>query len=161
MTGFTAAHIVDAPIYHEGEFLPSKAARLAEVIQDYNPYFELAYIPASARLPGEVHPFAIIDKSPQGLATSHGQGQVIKHITEREIDDPAAILAWLFEGDINRHGAQKVFDGIRLKIQAQEVLDAKRDIELAEERQELIAALATGGRDKKHYYRHNGKTIRQ
>lgn len=151
---------VDAPFYANGEFLPSKAARLQEVLQDYNRFLELVYIPSSQRTDTDTHPFAILDSSPWRLGPG-GQGQIIKHITEREIEDPAAVLAWLFEGDLSKHSAQQIFDRELLKKQAQELLDRKRDMEIAEERQELIAALATGGRDKKHYYRHNGKTFRQ
>ena len=66
MSSVNPAQIVDAPLYSSefGEFLPSKAARLAEVLHDYNPYLELVFVPSSQRDDTDTHPFAIRDNSP-------------------------------------------------------------------------------------------------
>ena len=51
MSNPNPAQMADAPFYSQeyGEFLSSKAARLAEVLHDYNPYLELVFIPSSKR----------------------------------------------------------------------------------------------------------------
>ena len=117
------AQVVDAPLYSSelGEFLPSKAARLAEILHDYNPYLE----------------------------------DLRK--TEREIEDPGAILAWLFEGDLSKHGFSDIVARSKAKEAAEQLLQHKREAEIAEERQELASAIISGGRNKLNSFRHNGK----
>lgn len=146
---------VDAPIYsHEfGGFLSSKAARLQEILQDYNPYISLVFIPPKDRSADDVHPFALLDSSPWR------EPYIIRHITEAEVEDPAKILAWLFEGDLSKHSVVSVMAKQRLAEEAAKLVDLKRQEDDRLERMELAAALATGGRDKKNYYRHNGKTF--
>ena len=147
------AQVVDAPLYSSelGEFLPSKAARLAEILRDYNPYLELRFIPSSKRDDTDTHPFAIWDNSPwRG-------GYPVKHITEREIEDPGAILAWLFEGDLSKHGFSDIVARSKAKEAAEQLLQHKREAEIAEERQELTSAIISGGRNKLNSFRHNGK----
>lgn len=157
MNDVNPALVVDAPFYSSefGEFLSSKASRLQEVLHDYNPYLELVFIPSSRRDATDTHPFAIRDNSPWK------RGDIIRHISERELDDPGAILAWLFEGDLSKHSLSTIIDKQELKRKADELLRVKRDIEISEERQELAAALLSGGKDHKHFYRHNGQTFRR
>jgi hypothetical protein len=144
---------VDAPFYSPefGTFLPGKARRLAEVLHDYNPYLSLVFIPPAARNEFDTHPYGILDSSPW-----KGE-QIIRHIAERELDDPNKILQWLFEGDLSKHGVSELMAREQAKKFADDLLREKRNAEIAEERQELAAALVSGGRDKKHAYRHNGK----
>lgn len=158
MANVNPAQVVDAPLYSSefGEFLPSKAARLAEILQDYNPYLELRFIPSSQRDDTDTHPFAIWDKSPWRLGPS-GDGYPVKHITEREMEDPQAILAWLFEGDLSKHGFSEIAARAKAKEAAEQLLKHKREAEIAEERQELIAEIIKGGRNSLNTYRHGGK----
>lgn len=155
MSHVDPAKSLDAPFYSSefGEFLPAKAARLQEVLRDYNPYLQLVFIPSSQRDDTDTHPFAIQDTSPWRPAS------IVKHLTEREIEDTAAILQWLFEGDLSKHGFSDIMAREKAKEFASQLVREKRNADLAEERQELVAALATGGRDKKHSFRHNGKVF--
>lgn len=148
---------VDVPIYsHEyGGFLPSKAARLQEILQDYNPYISLVFIPPKERSAEDTHPYALLDSSPWRAP------YIIRHITETEIEDPAKILAWLFEGDLSKHSAVSIMQRQQIAEQAAQLVDLKRQEDARLERQDLAAALLVGGRDHKNYYRHNGKTFRQ
>lgn len=147
---------VDAPFYSTefGAFLSSKAARLAEILQDYNPYMSLVFIPPADRSEDDRQPYGILYSPPQ-LGPS-----IIRRFTENEIDDTAAILAWLFAGDLSKRDVKDVFAEQEAKRLAHELVEAKRKNDEALERQELVAALAVGGRDQKHFYRHNGKTFR-
>lgn len=153
MSNLNAAQMADAPFYSQehGEFLSSKAARLAEVLKDYNPYLELAFIPSSKRDETDTRPFAIRDNSPwRG-------GYIVRHISEAEMERPDEILRWLFEGDLSKHGVSEVMARQKAKEAADQLLNLKREQDIAAERQELMASLVSGGRDKKNTYRHNGK----
>lgn len=155
MSNVNPAQIVDAPFYSKehGEFLPSKASRLAEILHDYNPYLKLRFIPSSQRDDTDTHPFAIWDTSPwRGR-----DGYPVRHLSEREMEDPQEILRWLFEGDLSKHGLSEIMARAKAKEMSEKVLKAKRDAEIAEERQELAAAIMTGGRNHLSEFRHNGK----
>lgn len=158
MSNLHPAQIVDAPVYSKelGEFLPSKASRLAEILHDYNPYLELRFIPSSQRNDTDTHPFAIWDNSPWRRGPV-GDGYPVKHISEREMEDPKEILAWLFEGDLSKHGFSAIMARQKAKEAAEQLLKHKREAEIAEERQELAAELIRGGRYGLSSYRHNGK----
>lgn len=153
MSTLSPAAVVDAPFYstEHGEFLSSKASRLAEVLRDYNPYLELVFIPRSKRDASDTHPFAIKDTSPwRG-------GYIVRHLTEGEMDNPQAVLKWLFEGDLSKHGLSEIQARAKAEEMSSQILQAKRDAEIAEERQELAAAIIAGGRDRKNEFQHNGK----
>jgi len=157
MSNVNPAQVVDAPFYSKehGEFLPSKAAHLAEVLRDYNPYLELRFIPSAQRDDTDTHPFAIWDNSP--WRSRGGEGYPVRHLTEREMDDPQAILKWLFEGDLSKRGLSEIQARVKAEQFAADILREKRNAEIAAERQELAAAIMSGGRDHKHEFRHNGK----
>ena len=145
--------LIDTPTYSNQykEFLPSKASRLAEILQDYNPYLELRFIPTARRDDTDTHPFAIWDNSPWRAPYP------VRHLTEREMENPQAILAWLFEGDLSKRGVSEIMAREEARKTAEKVMRAKESMDEAEARQELAAAIMTGGRDKKNAYRHNGK----
>lgn len=153
MTNLSHALMVDAPFYsaEHGEFLSSKAARLQEVLQDYNPYLELVFVPANNRDATDTHPFAIRDNSPWRA------GYIVRHITEAEMENPQAILAWLFEGDLSKHGVSELMARHQAKEAADRLLNLKREQDIAEERQELAAEIMKGGRNRLSEFRHNGK----
>lgn len=160
MSNVNAAQMADAPFYSQeyGEFLSSKAARLAEILHDYNPYLELVFIPSSKRDDTDTHPFAIRDNSPWRLGAG-GQGYIVRHISERELEDPASILKWLFEGDLSKHGMSDIMARAKAAEAAEKLLKLKKEQDIAAERQELAAALVKGGRDGKHFFRHAGKVF--
>ena len=70
---------------------------------------------------------------------------------------PHKVLAWLFDGDIVRHGAENVLKRIEAEENAKKLLDFKRQEEELEDRIDYADFLFTGGRDKKHTISHNGK----
>lgn len=158
MSNVNAAQMADAPFYSQehGEFLSSKAARLAEILRDYNPYLELCFIPSSKRDDTDTHPFAIRDNSPWRLGPQ-GEGYIVRHISERELDAPHVILEWLFEGDLSKHGMSDIMARAKAKEAAEQLLKLKKEQDISAERQELAAALVQGGRDRKHFFRHGGK----
>jgi hypothetical protein len=143
-----------------GEFVSARHQEFAEAIHDYNPYFSLVFVPEHARDESDTKPFALLDSSPDTLQKS-GSPQIIRYISEREMADPAAILAWLFEGDLSKHRPVDVFERLEMKRVAQELLDKKHEMEEAEDRQDVLANVISGGRDKKFWYKHDGHTFRR
>lgn len=159
MSNVNPAQVVDAPFYSQefGEFLSSKAARLAEVLRDYNPYLELVFIPSSKRGDTDTRPFAIRDNSPWRLVG--GEGYIVRHLTIEEADRPTEVLQWLFEGDLSKHGVSEIMARSQAKEAAEKLMNLKREQDIAEERKDLAEALLVGGRDKKNFFRHGGKVF--
>lgn len=152
----TAAQLADAPRYSQEhkQFLPAKAARLAEILRDYNPYLELQFIPDNQR-DGVTAPFRIWDNSPwRG-------GYPVKSLSAAEIEEPEKILAWLFQGDLSKRGLSDIMNDEEARQVADALVQAKRDEDIAAERQELAAEILKGGRYGKSVYRHNGKVFRR
>jgi len=136
-----------------GEFIREDHARFAEILQDFKPTYSLVYIPQKDRKTPEEKqkPWAIVDR-PDNV-----QEYVVRFLSEEEMKEPHKILAWLFDGDIVRHGAENVLKRIEAEETAKKLLELKRQEDELEDRIEFGAFIATGGRDKKHTFTHNGR----
>ena len=136
-----------------GEFVREDHMHLAQVLKDLKPTYNLVYIPVKDRTTPEEKqkPWAILDR-PDNLPE-----YVVRYISEEEMKQPHKILAWLFDGDIVRHGAENVLKRIEAEENAKKLLDFKRQEEELEDRIDYADFLFTGGRDKKHTISHNGK----
>lgn len=110
--------------------------RLARVVQDYDPQFELRWIPPEARTDPEdrTKPYVIVD-----LATN------TPVLFASELDTPESILTNLFNSD-NKHG--NVLDRIDAHNAAVRALQLKEKMDLAEERQDYIAFLVKTKKNK-------------
>ena len=126
---------------------------LAQVLKDLKPTYNLVYVPVKDRTTPEEKqkPWAILDR-PDNLPE-----YVVRYISEEEMKQPHKVLAWLFDGDIVRHGAENVLKRIEAEENAKKLLDFKRQEEELEDRIDYADFLFTGGRDKKHLITHNGK----
>ena len=139
-----------------GEFVDQRHIILAGMLQDYDPRFSLAYLPASEQGAfGQFKPFMIQERRNDGSLVD------IRGLTHAEMLDPAAVLAWLAFGDLARRGVNTVFAEMEFKRLAAEAMEERRREEERADRREMIETLARGGRDRKHFYRHNGKTFRR
>jgi hypothetical protein len=135
------------------EFVNDDHQRFAQVLKDLKPTYNLVYIPQKDRTTPEDHqkPWAILDKP------DNQREYIVRTMTEAEMKEPHKILAWLFDGDIVRHGAQNVLKRIEAEENAKQLMELKRHEDELEDRIEIIEFLATGGRDKKHTVTFNGK----
>lgn len=135
------------------EFVRDDHKRFAEILHDLKPTYNLVYIPQKDRTTPEDHqkPWAILDRP------DNAPEYIVRYLSEEEMKEPHKVLAWLFDGDIVRHGAENVFKRIEAEEQAKQLLDLKRQEDELEDRMELAEFLVTGGRDKKHTFSHNGK----
>lgn len=136
-----------------GAFINSKMQRMAEILNDYNSNFSLVWIPPKNRDATDTKPYAILDSTP-GLAP-----YVMRYLSEVEMNDPAAILAWIFDGDLSKHSPVDVLTSIQNRQNAEQLLYLKVEEDAAQDRIDHIAFYAGGGRDKRNYIRENGKTL--
>jgi len=136
-----------------GEFVRDDHVRFAEILKDLKPTYSLVYIPQKDRSTPEEHqkPWAILDK-PDSL-----QEYIVRYLSEEEMKEPHKILAWLFDGDLTRHGANNVLKRIEAEENAKQLLELKRQEDELEDRMEIAEFFVTGGRDKKHTFTYNGK----
>lgn len=134
-----------------GAFLSDKHQRMAEVLNDYNSYYSLVWVPPKDRSATDTKPYAIVDSSP-GTAP-----YVIRFLSETEMVDPAGVLAWIFDGDLSKNRPIDVLRRIENRENAEALLDLRRKEEEEQDRLELGAFFFSGGRDKKHQIMHNGK----
>lgn len=154
MNTFSAgeAKIYDSTV---SDFISRKHQRFAEVLADYNESLSLEFVPSMARDEDDTKPFRIVENTPE-----RGR-QVVKYLTERELDDPEAILLWIWEGDFRKHSPDAIFNRLEAKRLASEILKQKQEDDEREERVDLLANLVSGGRDRKHFFRHGGQTFRR
>jgi hypothetical protein len=136
-----------------GEFVSQDHVHIARVLHDYNRFLELVYIPKEKRDATDVKPFAIRDTSPGKPP------HIVRFLSEQEMKNPQDILQWVFEGDLNKHRPGDVMNRIMAEEAARNTIEELRKAEEAMDRQDKLAFLVSGGRDRKSYVRHNGKTF--
>ncbi len=128
-----------AYIAHEGHMLSADHLRIAQVIHDYEPNLELAYVPPEARTEREEFPYAVIYNHP------NGQRQLVMQLRENEVDH--RVIARLWKAD-NANG--NVLDGIEKEEQARKALEMLRKEDEEAERQELAAWMIKAPVGAKH-----------
>lgn len=123
---------------NDGRWVSENFARLAEVIKDYDPQFELRWIPPEQRTdPGDEQRafcvFDLVNKKPAFYASFDAT--------------PEEILGHLFDVD-NKHG--DVLRRMEARNAAREALRLKAEMEVSEERQEYVAWLMGS---RQNYYK--------
>jgi hypothetical protein len=134
-----------------GEFINDKHAHLAQVLTDYKPTLSLVYIPKKDRDAADTKPWAILD-SPANMP-SH----IVRYLTDAEMENPEAVLAWIFEGDLDKHRPDDVFARMEAKRAAQELLDLKRQ---EEELGDFYEKIEFAAKTNLHTWKHDGKVYR-
>lgn len=132
-----------AIILQDGEALPAKYQRIAEIIRDYNPNLELAWIPPGQRTAFDKEPFAIFHNNPRYLVG-----------TFSEVQMDHRIIAHLFKID-NAH--RNVLSDLEAEEAAMRALHYKEMMDEFEEKEDFAKSLI---KTRKHAYRHNGKVYR-
>jgi hypothetical protein len=140
-----------------GEFVREDHAHFAQILRDFKDTYSLEYIPLRERktLEDRAKPWRIIDSPRNGKPP-----YIVRYLSEEDMREPHKVLAWLFAGDIVRHGQDAVLARIEAEETAKQLMEYKRQQEELEDRIEKIAFFATGGRDKKHTIRlGNGEKV--
>lgn len=126
----------------DGYWVSEQFAQIAEVIHDYDSHMELAWIPPEQRT-DKTPPYAVME--------TNGEGKRTLVFTIEEMDLNHTVLARLFRGDTHKNN---VLANIEADEIARKALEMKKEMEKAEERQDLIASIAGS---PLHTYHHNGK----
>ena len=134
-----------------GQVLDGNAMRFAQIINDYDPYFRLEFIPERDRN-GEA-PYRVVNTNPQFPQ------YVVRYISHEEMQHPHKVLAAIWKGDLNKHSADSILTEMELEESAARLLQLKQQEESALEAEELVEFYARGGRDRKHYLNFNGHKI--
>ena len=113
----------------DGQWVNENFERLARVVQDYDPRFELRWIPEANRetLDEKANPYVIVDVV-SNCAVMFASAS----------ETPAGILERLFMGD-NKHG--DVLARMEAHNAAVQALQMKEQMDIAEERKEYVAWL--------------------
>lgn len=135
-----------------GQVLEEPVMHLAQVLRDYNHYFELQFIPERDRTFGD-KPYRIVDNTP-GL-----KANIVRYITVEEMRNPAKVLADIFRGDLRHHSPDEILQSMDLEDRAARLLQLKQREEQALEDEELVAFYLAGGRDGRHYLRYGQHKI--
>lgn len=134
-----------------GQILDANAIRFAQIINDYNPYFSLEFIPERERN-GEAA-YRVIDRTPAF------KPNVVRYVTHEEMQQPQKVLAAIWKGDQRYHSAESILNDMDLESRAARLLELKKQEEAALENEEIVAFYIGGGRDKRHYLRHGKHKI--
>ena len=136
-----------------GCFVSDSHVQLAGVLHDYNPSFSLVFIPPKDRDATDTKPWAILDSSP-GV-----KPYIMRYLSDEEMKDTNAVLAWIFEGDLSKNRPADVFDKIQARERAEEILKLKAREEQLEDAQEFAEFAFTS--KSPHTFKHNGQTYRK
>lgn len=130
-----------------GHWVSEHYERLARVVQDYDPQFELFWIPPEHRITPEERKncYAIVEHSPLGdVVAFHAS----------ELDTPESILERLFMSD-NKHG--NVLDRIDAHNAAIKAMQMKEELDQREEAMDKVAWLM--GTKKNYIEMGNGRVL--
>lgn len=122
-----------------GAFISSKMERLAEIIQDYDQYLELRWIPPNARNSADSLPYAVVHNVPGN------KPYTVFYFGETS--DPVDILAKLFAGDGNRGN---VLEAVEAQEAAQKAFKLKADLDEMLEAHHEFAFLLDPARSKNY-----------
>lgn len=111
-----------------GHFLSAEHQRIAEIIKDYEPTLELAWIPPDKRSLNEQYPFAVIHKPEDAPA------YVVMRLRENEVDQ--RVLARLWGAD-SKNG--NVLTNIEAEEAARKAIELKKQQDEEEEAREMAA----------------------
>lgn len=124
-----------------GYFVSEKHARIAEIISEYDPTLELAWIPPERRDPGD-KPFAVVHRPV-------GQPEYVVCYAD---DCDERLLARVFSMDQNK---TDVWSDLEANNAAAKALQLKKSMEDMAEAHDISASIL---RSPKQSYRHNGVT---
>lgn len=129
----------------DGRWVSENYERLARVVQDYDPQFELRWIPPEHR------------ETPDDISKCYVIWDIISNapvLFAGELDTPEQILGRLFDSD-NKHG--NVLERIDAHNNAIKALRMKEQMDVAEERQDKISWLI--GTKKNYINMGNGRVV--
>lgn len=128
--------MIDHAVYSQeaGSFVSSKLQRLAEILQDYDEFLELRWIPPAARTDVDIsRPYCVVHSPPDK------KSYVVMYFNES--DDPENILAQIFAGDNWKSG--NVLKRLEAQDAAVKAFELKSQIEADLESADMAHFLMT------------------
>lgn len=110
-----------AILTESGHFVNENWAHLSELLQRFDPYLELHWIPTDKRTTDERHPYRIVHNPPP---TSRMAPYVVMHCAEN--DQPQEILARIIAGDNWHNDVQAKLDA---RIVAERLFQRKKHLD--------------------------------
>ena len=129
----------------DGRWVSEQYERLARVIQDYDPQFELRWIPPEHR------------ETPEDIKNCYAVWDTVANVPvfyAGELSTPEEILTRLFNGDNSKGNVLQRIEAHNAAVRAMEM---KEKMDRAEERQERIAWLI--GTKKNYINLGNGRLV--
>lgn len=139
------------------DFLDRRHQRVAEILHDYDPTLSLEFIPSMDRDETDVKPFRIV----QTPADKTKKPYIVRYLSVADMSNPAQVLEWVWEGDFKKHSPDAIFNRLEARRLSEELLKEKAEEDERAQSIDLMASLARGGQDRKHWFKHNGKTFRR
>ena len=143
-------NMVDIPVPHsDGRWINERVSRIVEIIKDYDPNLEVAWIPPEKREPGD-SAFAIIENYP-------GKPRQVAFYVDSEAEFDERVLTRIFQGDTTKHD---VLGNLEASNRAVEAIEYKKRMEQLEEEYDhmkhvLKSPLNTyRGKDGRVYHAH-------
>lgn len=132
----------------DGHWINENHARIAELINEYDPTLDLVWIPPEHRVKNSNEAPYAVRHTP---SDKNKAPYIIFFINEDELDQ--RVLARLYRGDLNKNDV-----GGMIEAEEKAYWNLKNKIlkERAEERQDIIATIVGSN---KHSFKHNGKII--
>lgn len=126
---------------NDGSWVNEKFAQLAEIIQDYDPYLELQWIPPGQRdeEQDKKNPYRIIDNR---------SGYIVMFASDR--DTPESILARLWGADNTRGNVLESLDAQNAAAEAFRLKERMDEEELKKD----FAAFLVGSNKNYHHLKH-------
>lgn len=130
----------------DGHWINENHARIAELINEYDPTMELLWIPPEYRVKNSNEaPYAVRHNPPDK------EPYIMFYIKEDELDH--RVLARIYRGDTTKNDVQAMIES---SDKAWNNLRTKIALEKAAERQDFIKTVVGSN---KHQFKHNGKII--
>jgi hypothetical protein len=139
-----AVDLSGAHILTDQGALSQKHERVAQIIKDYDPNLELAYIPKQERTAFDAYPFAVVHVNPD-----NGYRYVVMTCKEDEVDE--RLLAKLFMANVDNND---VIGRLEAEDAARRLMEFKTKMEIMEEKKDFRDSVL---KSRKHWYRHNGR----
>lgn len=132
----------------DGSFVSERAARIVEIIRDYDPALEVEWIPREHRLPGD-NAVRIVDTRLSGLARVVMSFPDESHLDER-------VLERLFLADGTKHD---VVARLEAQNAAARAVELKRELEVREEGKDLMLYALRSPRVRYSFTTKSGKKV--
>jgi hypothetical protein len=125
----------------DGRLVDPGLMRLSEIIQDYDPWLELRWIPPEQRTREDRAPYCVVD------ARDGKKEYIVFHFTEIEASNPADILARVFQADMQQGD---ILDRMEARNTAAKLMEMKEHMDTEDLKKDFAAFLM---KTKKNYIR--------